>query len=174
MEYFDVYDDNKQKTGRALPRKGSFLQEGEYQLIVLGIVERPDHKFLITRRSMNKKWAAGDWEVSGGGVQAGESSLQAVRREILEETGLDVSGAEGGLIYTYKNIDLARGDNYFVDMYHFHLDFSSKDVHPQKSETAGYAVVPFSEIDKLGKEGHFLHYERILQGFSAEGYHIQN
>ena len=90
MEYFDVYNDKKEKTGRILPRKNSFLKEGEYQLIVLGIVERSDHTFLITRRALNKKWAAGDWEVSGGGAQSGETSFQAVRREILEETGLDI------------------------------------------------------------------------------------
>ena len=67
MEFFDVYNDKKEKTGEKLPRKGSFLKEGQYQLIVLALLERPDHKFLITRRAMNKKWAAGDWEVSGGG-----------------------------------------------------------------------------------------------------------
>ena len=174
MEYFDVYNDKKEKTGKILPRKNSFLKEGEYQLIVLGIVERSDHTFLITRRALNKKWAAGDWEVSGGGAQSGETSFQAVHREILEETGLDISSAEGGLIYTYKNVDLARGDNYFVDMYHFRMDFNDDDVHPQESETEGYAIVPFSKIEKLGREGHFLHYERILQGFAAENYPIQD
>lgn len=168
IEYFDVYNEKKEKTGKTLPRKGSFLQEGEYQLIVLAILERPDHKFLITRRSLNKKWAAGDWEVSGGGAQAGESSYDAVCRETLEETGLDVRNAEGGCVYTYSNVDLKRGDNYFVDIYHFRMEFDKNDVHPQENETEGFDIVPFEEIDRLGKEGHFLHYERILQAFDAE------
>ena len=98
MEFFDVYNDKKEKTGEKLPRKGSFLKEGQYQLIVLALLERPDHKFLITRRAMNKKWAAGDWEVSGGGVQSGETSFEGVCREVREETGLDVSHAEGVLM----------------------------------------------------------------------------
>ena len=106
MEFFDVYNDKKEKTGEKLPRKGSFLKEGQYQLIVLALLERPDHKFLITRRAMNKKWAAGDWEVSGGGVQSGETSFEGVCREVREETGLDVSHAEGGCVYTYSNIDI--------------------------------------------------------------------
>ena len=38
IEYFDVYNEKKEKTGKTLPRKGSFLQEGEYQLIVLAIL----------------------------------------------------------------------------------------------------------------------------------------
>ena len=170
MEYFDVYDANKEKNGRTLPRKGSFLQEGEYQLIVLAIIERPDHRFLITRRSLNKKWAAGAWEVSGGGVMAGESSLDAVRREVKEEVGLIVSPEEGRLIYTYSNVDLKRGDNYFVDIYHFVKDFSEEDVTIEDSEAIDFAIVPFSEITKIKDAEGFLHYERILQAFEAEGY----
>lgn len=170
MEYFDVYDSNKQLTGRTLPRKGSFLQEGEFQLIVLGLIERPDHTFLITQRSMNKKWAAGAWEVSGGGAVAGESSYDAICREVREETGLDVTGADHKLIYTYYNVDLKRGDNYFVDIYHFNMDFSEEDVHIEESEAIGYKIVPFSEITKLYETDGFLHYTRILEAFEAEGY----
>jgi len=169
MEFFDVYNEKKEKTGKTLPRKGSFLKEGEYQLIVLALIERPDHKFLITRRSLNKKWAAGAWEVSGGGVQAGESSYDAVKREVLEETGLDISDAEGRCIYTYSNVDLARGDNYFVDIYHFHMDFAAEDVHVQESEAIGFDIVPFSKIRSLREADQFLHYERILEAFEAEG-----
>ncbi|MGN0254418.1 MAG: NUDIX domain-containing protein [Chordicoccus sp.] len=170
MEFFDVYNDKKEKTGEKLPRKGSFLREGQYQLIVLALLERPDHRFLITRRAMDKKWAAGDWEVSGGGVQAGETSFEGVCREVREETGLDVSHAEGGRVYTYSNVDLERGDNYFVDIYHFHFDFDEKDVSLQTSEAIGFQIVPFAEIRRLAETGHFLHYRRILEAFAAEGY----
>ncbi|MDO4477402.1 MAG: NUDIX hydrolase [Lachnospiraceae bacterium] len=172
MEYFDVYNDKKELTGRTLPRKGSRLQEGEYQLIVLALIERPDHKFLITRRSLNKKWAAGAWEVSGGGVLAGETSYDAVLREVKEETGLDISGAEGRCVYTYSNVDLDRGDNYFVDIYHFHMDFTEDDVTIEASEAIDFAIVPFDEIRKQAADKNFLHYERILQAFEAEGYEV--
>ena len=69
------------------------LKNGEYHLTVLGVIHRPDGRFLITRRVMTKAWAPGWWEVSGGAAQAGESSYDAVLREVKEETGLDVSGA---------------------------------------------------------------------------------
>ena len=154
MEFFDVYNDKKEKTGEKLPRKGSFLKEGQYQLIVLALL----------------KWAAGDWEVSGGGVQSGETSFEGVCREVREETGIDVSHAEGGCVYTYSNVDLKRGDNYFVDIYHFHLDFDEKDVCLQKSEAIGFQIVPFAEIRKLAEAGKFLHYTRILEAFDSEGY----
>lgn len=66
------------------------LADDEYHLTVLGVIRRPDGRFLITKRVMTKAWAPGWWEVSGGAAQAGEESEEAVRREVLEETGLDV------------------------------------------------------------------------------------
>ena len=72
------------------------LKDGEYHLTVLGVIMRPDQKFLITKRVMTKAWAPGWCEVSGGAAQAGEYSEEAVRSEIREETGLDVAGCEGG------------------------------------------------------------------------------
>ena len=165
MEFFDVYNDKKEKTGEKLPRKGSFLKEGQYQLIVLALLERPDHKFLITRRAMNKKWAAGDWEVSGGGVQSGETSFEGVCREVREETGLDVSHAEGGCVYTYSNIDIKRGDNYFVDIYKFVMEFDEADVRTQEEEVAGFKLAQVEEIREYGEQGIFLHYDSIQRVF---------
>lgn len=86
MEYWDIYDKNKQLTGRKMKRNDWCLKEDEYHLTVLGVIRRPDGKYLITRRVLTKAWAPGWWEVSGGAAQAGESSEEAVRREVLEET----------------------------------------------------------------------------------------
>ena len=92
MELWDIYDSDKKQTGRTMKRNDWNLKNGEYHLTVLGVIHRPDGRFLITRRVMTKAWAPGWWEVSGGAVQAGEDSKVAVVREIREETGLDVSG----------------------------------------------------------------------------------
>ena len=80
MEFWDIYDENKQLTGRMMKRNDWCLKDGEYHLTVLGVIARPDGTFLITKRVMTKAWAPGWWEVSGGGVQAGESSEEAVQR----------------------------------------------------------------------------------------------
>ena len=161
-ERFDIYDENKKLTGRTMARKGYFLHKGEYCLIVLCIIERPDGRFLISRRAMDKRWAPGAWEIPGGGAVAGESSYEAVLREVREETGLELSGSDVELIDSYSNEDLARGDNYFVDIYRAVLDFSEEDVDIQKTEATSFAIVPFSEITELHEKGAFLHYERIV------------
>ena len=58
---------------------------------VLALIQDRAGRTLITQRSADKRWAAGWWEVPGGGVLAGETSLQAVVREVREEVGLDLS-----------------------------------------------------------------------------------
>ena len=125
----------------------------------------PDGKYLITRRVLTKAWAPGWWEVSGGAAQAGESSEEAVRREVLEETGLDVNGCVGGYMFTYHRENPGEGDNYFVDVYRFEKDFKEEDLHLQTEETAGYKIATADEIKALADEGIFLHYDSIKRVF---------
>ncbi len=165
MELWDIYDNNKQRTGRTMKRNDWCLKEGEYHLTVLGVIVRPDGKFLITQRVMTKSWAPGWWEVSGGGVMAGEDSQDAVKREILEETGLDVSKAEGGYQFSYKRENPGEGDNYFVDIYRFVMDFDESDVKVQDKEAAGFKLATVEEIEELANQGIFLHYDSIKQVF---------
>ena len=90
-ERWDIYDKNKQLTGRTMKRNDWTLKDDEYHLTVLGVIRRSDGKFLITKRVMTKAWAPGWWEVSGGAAQAGEASYDAVLREVKEETGLTLT-----------------------------------------------------------------------------------
>ena len=165
MEYWDIYDAGKKRTGRLMKRNDWCLKDGEYHLSVLGVVVRPDGRYLITKRVMTKAWAPGWWEVSGGAVQAGEESYDAVLREVREETGLDVSGAEGGYVFTYHRENPGEGDNYFVDVYRFVLDFTEEDLKLQTEETDGYRLATVEEIKELAEQGIFLHYDSIQRVF---------
>jgi 8-oxo-dGTP diphosphatase len=165
MEFWDIYDKDKQRTGRTMKRNDWCLKDDEYHLTVLGVVARPDGKFLITKRVMTKAWAPGWWEVSGGAVQAGEESRDAVRREVLEETGLDVENASGGYQFTYHRENPGEGDNYFVDVYRFVMDFDESDVKLQLEETAGYMLADSARIQELAEQGIFLHYDSIRRVF---------
>lgn len=166
MELWDIYDKNKKRTGRTMKRNDWCLKDGEYHLTVLGVVARPDKKFLITKRVMTKAWAPGWWEVSGGAAMAGEDSECAVKREVLEETGLNVDGWDGGYLFTYKRENPGEGDNYFVDVYRFVSDFDEADLNLQEAETDGYMLATVDEIEKLAKDGIFLHYDSIKEAFN--------
>lgn len=166
-ELWDIYDENKQLTGRTMKRNDWNMQDGDYHLTVLGVIRHTDGRYLITRRVMTKSWAAGWWEVSGGGVMAGERSEEAVLREVREETGLDVSGFDGGYVFTYRRDNPQEKDNYFVDVYEFVGDFSEEDLHLQAEETDGCRMATVGEIRELAEQGIFLHYDSIRRIFDA-------
>ena len=167
-EYWDIYDKEKHRTGRQMKRNDWCLKDDEYHLTVLGVVAHKDGRFLITKRVMTKSWAPGWWEVSRGAAMAEEESREAVLREVLEETGLDVSGWEGGYQFTYHRENPGEGDNYFVDVYKFIGDFQEEDVHPQQEETDGFMLATLEEIRAFAKEGIFLHYDSIQQVFEEK------
>lgn len=159
MELWDIYDINKNKTGRTMVRNDWTMKEGDYYLSVLGVIHRPDGRFLITRRAMDKAWAPGWWEIPGGGVKAGETSFEAVCREVLEETGVDVSKAEGGYRFCYHREN--KGQNYIVDIYRFEMNITDKDVRLQTDEDIDGKFATLDEIKAIAEEGKFLHYSSI-------------
>ena len=56
MEYWDIYDEKKQKTGRTMKRNDWNMKPDEYHLTVLGVLKRPDGRYLITQRKLDKEW----------------------------------------------------------------------------------------------------------------------
>ncbi|MBQ4281904.1 MAG: NUDIX hydrolase [Spirochaetales bacterium] len=165
MELWDIYDINKNKTGRTMVRNDWTMKEGDYYLSVLGVIHRPDGRFLITRRAMDKAWAPGWWEIPGGGVKAGETSFEAVCREVLEETGVDVSKAEGGYRFCYHREN--KGQNYIVDIYRFEMNITDKDVRLQTDEDIDGKFATLDEIKAIAEEGKFLHYSSIKAVFES-------
>lgn len=165
MEYWDIYDADKKLTGRTMKKDDWTMADGDYHLTVQGVLRRPDGKFLITQRVATKKWAPLWWEVSGGGARAGETSREAVNREVMEETGIDVSQLKEDFVYTYRRDNPKERDNYFVDTYRFTLDFELSDVTVQAEEVADCRLATLDEIQKLASQGIFLHYDSIRSVF---------
>ncbi len=95
-------------------------------------VEGGDFKFLIL------KYGLGHWDFPKGNVEKGESELETVKREVLEETGIDkieiIDGfkervgyyyrMKGNLIYKTVNYYLARTDQKEVKLSYEHEDYA--------------------------------------------------
>ena len=60
--------------------------------VAAAVIERPDGTFLMARRPEGKVYG-GWWEFPGGKVEPGETSRQALERELREELGIQVTEA---------------------------------------------------------------------------------
>ncbi len=96
VEFNDIYDKDRHLTGR-IHRRGTPWRADEYGLVVCVWVYDDQGRLLLTRRAKEKTFA-GTWENSGGAVQAGETSLQAIIRELREETGIEAAEEEFSLL----------------------------------------------------------------------------
>ncbi|RLM50051.1 NUDIX domain-containing protein [Halorubrum sp. Atlit-28R] len=56
---------------------------------VRGVIHNTDGQILVVQRSTDR-----EWELPGGRLSRGESPRQGLRREIREETGLDIEIAD--------------------------------------------------------------------------------
>ena len=125
-----------------------------------------DGKYLMLHRNVKENDVnEGKWIGVGGHFEADESPEECLLREVKEETGLDVSNAQGGYLFTYKRENPGEGDNYFVDVYRFVMDISDEDLKLQTEETDGYMFATKEQIEAFAAEGKFLHYDSIKQAF---------
>ncbi len=57
--------------------------------VVCGIISNSEDRIFIARRKAGKSMA-GKWEFPGGKLEEGESGLEALKRELIEELGMNV------------------------------------------------------------------------------------
>ena len=141
MEYNDIYDEKRNLTGRTHLR-GTPWRTGEYGLVVCVWVYDGRGRLLLTRRAKGKSFA-GTWENSGGAAQAGEDSLTAIRRELLEETGIQAKPEEFEFLHT------TRDRNCFYDHYCLKWQGAVEDVVLQPGETDGVKWADFREVHRM-------------------------
>ena len=71
--------------------------------VVAGVLTDAQGRVMLAQRSPGTHYA-GYWEFPGGKVEAGESALEALRRELREEIGIEVDAAEAliGVPWRYE------------------------------------------------------------------------
>ena len=157
-ELWDVYDQNRKKTGK-LHKRGVPLQDGEYHLVVhVWILDR-EGKFLLTKRSPNKGFP-NMWESTGGSALAGDDSLTAALREVKEEMGLILDPGKGSCVLSCAQRD------YFRDVWLFRQDFAVEDVVLQPGETIDKQRAAAAEILALLRNGQLVPYDYLEELFA--------
>jgi 8-oxo-dGTP diphosphatase len=98
---------------------------------------------LILRRRSDSTVRPGEWDLPGGNVIFGEIHLEAIQREIREETGLVVSDLQIAQV--------ATGFNKERQLYHIFMGYSCKaeSVQVRLSEHEGCRWVTRQEAQEL-------------------------
>ena len=118
-------------------------------------------KILLLYKNYRNKYEG--WVLPKGTVEEGEQHNETALREVKEETGLDVTNAEGGFLFSYHRENPGEGDNYFVDVYKYHMDFTEADIKLQTEETNAFQIADAAQLSEYDKQGIFLHYQSIKQ-----------
>ena len=141
MEYWDLYDSERKPLGRTHLR-GDKFEDGEFYVCCEIWVMNSEGCFLTTKRHPDKK-AGNQWEFTGGGTLAGETTLKSAVRELSEETGISVSENELQLLTTYAH------KNYFQDIFLLKKDVDLKDIVLQPDEAVDVKWASDAEIQKM-------------------------
>lgn len=143
MERRDLYNENRELTGETI-YKDDEIPNGKYILIVMAFIQNLNGEFLIQKRSISK---GGEWSFTGGHPKSGESSLEGIKVEVMEEIGVDIKEP-----ILFKQ---AKGKNTFCDLYYIRQDVDINSIILQKEEVTEVLFKTKDEIDKMFQDGIF-------------------
>lgn len=161
MELLNVYDNDGNLTDRVVPRgdKSAVLNDNEHIGVAVVFIENSKGEFLMQKTSVEK---GSEYSSTGGHVDAGETPLSSILREIKEELGIEVEASEleylGFLLY----------DKPIRFMYYLKKDIDIKDIVVQEEEVEFVKYMSISEIKEIiSKEeitkSHGIIFNKILE-----------
>lgn len=142
MEKVNVYNRNREITDKIKERNS--LEKGEYRISVHIWIINSKGELLIQQRSKTSKKFPSMWSQTGGGVLAGETSKEAVKREAKEELEINVEDEELYYISSY-----VRTRN-IADVWLVKKDIDKLEL--QKEEVAEAKFVSFEDFDNMIKD----------------------
>ena len=144
-ELWDIYDINKKKTGRTAERGVYMLKEGEYHIVVTGIILNSKNEILISKRAPFKKFGE-MWECNGGSILSGETSLQGILRELKEELGIKFSEDEAIFL---KEIRRDKTHSDFKDLWLFKRNIKDDEITLPDGEATEFKWVTIQKFMEM-------------------------
>ncbi len=153
MEYRDIYDSNRLKTGRIAARNQK-VATGDFVVVVHVCLFNSAGELLIQQRQPTKKKWGNLWDVSAAGAaKAGDSSQMAAQRETLEELGLEIDLTAARPVLT---INFSFG---FDDFYIVKRDIDINQLRLQEDEVKAVRWATRTDILKLLSANQFVPYQ---------------
>lgn len=156
MELWDVYDKDRVKTGKTMVR-GAEFEPNCYHMVVHACIFNSKGELLIQQRQPFKEGFPNMWDVTvGGSATMGDSSQDAIEREVFEEIGLrlDLQGVRPHLTVNF--------DKGFDDFYLIEKDVDIEMLTLQESEVQRVKWATKEEIFAMLDSGEFIPYYKSL------------
>jgi 8-oxo-dGTP diphosphatase len=137
---------------RAYNAQPSLNEEKEKKMIknAIVIILNGDNKVLLLKRSSDTEWMPNKYAFAGGRVDKDEAPKSAAKREVLEETGIELDN----LIESFKIEDIANSVNYI-----FLSRYSGEPTDIKLSEEhTNYGWYSISEIKYLDTAPNLMNY----------------
>ena len=138
MEIVDKLDNKRQFLRKTSDRSEKIV--GEFRQSAHTWIMNSEGKFLMQKRSPNKKTFPNMWSQNGGGVDTNETPLQGALRECKEELGITIPEENIELILSFKR----KYD--FVDVWLAKMDIEINNLVLQKEEVS---EVQWFSVDDL-------------------------
>jgi hypothetical protein len=71
---------------------------------VVAVILRQADRLLLCHRAPTRRWYPDVWDFPGGHVEPEERPEEALRREILEELGVELDGVDGAPILAWTSL----------------------------------------------------------------------
>ena len=151
-EMMDTYDIHRQKLPNQRVRFTDW-EPGEMMLTAHICIFDDEGCLLIQHRTPDTFLWPDMWDLSAGGaVQAGEDSFTAIRRETLEETGLDIGETSIRARFT---LNFVRG---FDDFFFVEKSATTGELKNQPDEVSELRWASCEEVIELLAQGKFVPY----------------
>jgi 8-oxo-dGTP diphosphatase len=135
--------------------------EKKFVVVITAIVLNKNNKFLLVKRKENQEIHPGKWLLPGGKLEEDESLFQALKREIKEETNLEIEDNKEYIhdyIFPRPNKDLTLGLTFVVKATNDNISLNKNEyddfvwITPKELEKYDYLEFIKKEIDKAFKK----------------------
>jgi 8-oxo-dGTP diphosphatase len=105
-----------------------------------------DSRLLLIKRGQEP--GKGNWSFPGGRIELGETILEAVKRETLEETGVEIAPLEVFQVYDWIVRDDAGGITFHYLAHYVHARYLSGEPRP-RDDAVGVLWAVESDLARL-------------------------
>lgn len=124
-----------------------------YRVSIKGIVIDNDGKILLSREDNGK------WEMLGGGLDHGEDPVRGLKREILEEAGLEVTYISPNPKYFVTTPRFDTSDTTYIANVIYEIKLKNLDFIPSDE----CQELRFFSLDDMGKVELFPNVQKLLE-----------